>query len=80
MKKVFILEYTWNKKLFINFNNLKKYLKDNIFSKLWLSKKQITNEISLLTYKKVTSWEMNNFEYKFWDIKIYIVWDWWTIL
>ena len=29
MKKVFILNYSWEKILFINFNNLKKYLKES---------------------------------------------------
>ena len=52
MKKVFILSYSWEKILFINFNNLKKYLKENIFPKLNISKKEIKSQISLLTLKK----------------------------
>lgn len=80
MKKVFILDYSWEKKLFINFNNLKKYLKENIFSNLNISKKEITNQISLLNYKKVTSWEWSNFEYIFNDIKIYSIWEYGKIL
>ena len=80
MKKIYILNNAWNKKLFINFNNLKKYLKEEIFIKMELSKKDIITEISKITLIKFESWDFRQLKYSFKDINIYSLNEYWEII
>lgn len=80
MKKVFILDYNWEKKIFFIFNNLKKYLKEKLFIEINLSQKEIKLEISSLNLEKANSWDFRQFNYSFKDIKIYSLNEHWVII
>ena len=73
MKKVYIIDYNWEKRIFLIINNLKKYLKEKIFINFDLTQKQIISELSLLTYKKLS---LQSFTYKLWDLYVYDIWEW----
>lgn len=76
MKKIYIVDYNWEKRAFLIFNNLKKYLKEEIFVNFDLTQKQIKNELSLLIYKKLS---FQNFTYKLWNLYIYDILEWESI-
>jgi hypothetical protein len=79
MKKVYVLDYDWKKRIFFLFNNLKKYLREKVFINMKLTNKEINLEISSLHLEKANSWDFRQFYYLFKDIKIYNLKEYWLI-
>lgn len=79
MKKIFILNYKWNKKVFFILNNLKKYLKENIFLDMKLSWKEIKEQISEITFINSKNGDYIQFNYNFKNLKNYSLNEYWII-